>query len=133
MMYKKFLGVLLTYLVLYLLDFVIIPFAYVLLYGANTGCLVDESISYIITFAVFVIGMEYITDFFTAWLACIPFYIFLMFVYVPRGIYGIGISGIFHTTYHPESVPFGIMIVSLSTLFIAFIAWIFVKVGKKLG
>lgn len=132
-MFKKPIKILLTYFVLYLLDFVIIPFAYVLLYGANSGRLVDESISYIIIFAVFVIGMEYITDCFTAWLACMPFYIFLMFVYVPRGIYGIGISGIFHTTYNSESVPFGIMIVALSTLFIAFIAWIFVKVGKKLG
>lgn len=133
MMYKKILKVLLTYLVLYLLNFFIVPYIYEFSTGYYYMGATASVISYVVTFVVFLTGMWFITEAFIAWLSCYPFYILLMFMYIPMGSYGIGMrmKGFFQSAYDPEVVSIHIMIVAGVGLFIGFVAWIFVKVGKK--
>lgn len=133
-MYKKILKVLLTYLVLYLLNFFIVPYIYELTTGYYYVGATASVISYVVTFVVFLIGMWFITDALIAWLSCYLFYILLMFMYIPMGSYGIGMrmKGFFQSAYDPEAVSIHIMIVAGVGLFISIVAWILVKIGKKL-
>lgn len=129
-MKKQMVSVLFSYLLIYVFNFVVIPLFFHLTGRVYFMGLMDSGVSLIITFAVLCICMWKLSDSLLLWFAGIPFYLLLMLLYIPKGIYGIGMKGIFVQVYDPEAIPFGIAVVIGITLFEAFAAWVLVKLLK---
>lgn len=129
-MKKRILGILFLYLFLYILNFILIPLFFDSINGYSFMGLIDSQVSLILTFLFFLIAMRLFSDSLLLWWACGFFYLSLMLFYIPEGVYGIGMKGIFATVYDPEAVPFGISVVMALTYIEVFVAWAVVKLIK---
>lgn len=90
--------------------------------------------AFVVTFVVYLVGMWFITDAIIALLSCFSFYILLLFLYIPVGLYGLGMtmSVFFQYNYDFKVVSIHIMILAAVELFIVLAPWIFVKIGKTI-
>lgn len=86
-----------------------------------------EDLFYLTVFVFFFIGMFTISDKLHYWFVGNLPYAILIFIYHPKGAYGIGMWGLFEaTSYSREIVPLHILIHTIGIIIIQFGIWIIV-------
>ncbi len=131
-MKKKVLGVIGSYLLIYLFLFILIPVFYDI--SINPNLREIGFIVHFITILFILAGMLFFTDNLLIWFSCIFFYILLLGIYIPKEIYGIGTWGLFNNSYYaPDIVWLGVLILILVTLFWELVVWMCIKIIKRLN
>lgn len=130
-MKRNLLMVVLSDFVMYVAQFLIIPIFYNNVIGrGNEGIAVLCLTTVLITAA----GMLVFLDKMSFWLFGILIYTLLIFLYSPKGAYGIGISGIdldgLHSHYDASSRYLGIAVVVAIVAFLQFAVWCLIKLLK---
>lgn len=130
-MKRNLLMVVLTEFVLYAIQFLIIPMIYNNVIGrGNEGIAVLCFTTVLIT----VTGMLVFLDKISFWLFGILIYTLLIFLYSPKGAYGIGISGIdldgLKSHYDASNRYLGIAVVVAMVAFLQFAVWCLIKIFK---
>ncbi len=125
--------IILLYLILYLLQFLIIPCLYTNVIGrGNEGAVVI----FITTTLTTVAGMIVYSDKFRLWLQGIVLYTLLMILYTPEGAYGIGIVGIdldgLQAYYDESARLFGVFVTVISVILLQFAIWCIIKLSKTI-
>ena len=92
---------------MYVIDFLIAPNIFKSQYPNDIGAVIIYYVSIIGSAAI---GMIVISNNIFYWMLGDVFYCFLIFMYHPKGIYGIGLSGIMVRRYIESDVPFHILI-----------------------
>ncbi len=128
---KTILKVLLSYFILYVLQFLIIPLFYDEIIGGGNEA---TAVLCITTVIITLIGMIAFSDKLRFWLLGLLFYTALIFLYTPEGAYGIGMWGIdldgTHSHYEPSARYIVITVVVILVLLIQLSVWCFVKLLK---
>ncbi len=129
-MRKAILKVLLSYFILYVLQFLIFPlFCDVI--GKGTRPI---AVLCITTVIITLIGMTAFSDKMRFWLLGLIFYTTLFFLYAPEGAYGVGLRGLdldgMHSYYDYSTRYIGIAIVVIWVLILQLLVWCFVKLLK---
>ena len=130
-MKRNLLMVILLEFVLYAIQFLIIPITCNNVIGrGNEGIAVLCFTTVLITVA----GMLVFLDKMSFWLFGILIYTLLIFLYSPKGAYGIGISGIdldgLQSHYDASGRYLGIAVVVAIVAFLQFAVWCLIKVFK---
>jgi hypothetical protein len=120
-------------IVLYILQFLIIPLFYANVRQVNEGAL----IIIVTTVLVSAIGMFAFTDRIGFWLLGFVLYVVLMIIYTPQGAYRIGITGIdldgLHSKYDASKRFISIAAVAVGVLILQLGTWGVVKLIKTLS
>ena len=104
---KKLIQIIILLIVMYVIDFLIAPNIFKSQYPNDIGAVIIYYVSIIGSAAI---GMIVISNNIFYWMLGDVFYCFLIFMYHPKGIYGIGLSGIMARRYIESDVPFHILI-----------------------
>ncbi|MBU5488354.1 hypothetical protein KQI77_09445 [Clostridium sp. MSJ-8] len=104
---KKLIQIIILLIVMYVIDFLIAPNIFKSQYPNDIGAVIIYYVSIIGSAAI---GMIVISNNIFYWMLGDVFYCFLIFMYHPKGIYGIGLSGIMVRRYIESDVPFHILI-----------------------
>ena len=104
---KKLIQIIILLIVMYVIDFLIAPNIFKSQYPNDIGAVIIYYVSIIGSAAI---GMIVISNNIFYWMVGDVFYCFLIFMYHPKGIYGIGLSGIMVRRYIESDVPFHILI-----------------------
>ncbi|HHV29335.1 hypothetical protein [Acetivibrio mesophilus] len=130
-MRKALLMVVLSDLVLYVLQFLIIPLIYDNVIGRGNEAIAVLCITTVLITAA---GMIVFSDKLRFWLLGALVYALLITLYSPEGAYGIGISGIdldgLHSYYDASKRYFGIALVVILVTFLQLLVWCLVKLSK---
>ena len=130
-MKKQFIFVSLLDIIMYILQFLIIPSFYNNVIGRG-----NESIAVICmtTILISFMGMFWISDKFRLWLLSIIIYMTLIIIYCPEAAYGIGLAGIdldgLHSYYDVSQRLGGIIILTIGVILLQLISWCLVKLSK---
>jgi len=130
-MKRNLLMVVLSEFLLYAIQFLIIPIIYDNVIGrGNEGIVVLCFTTVLIT----VTGMLVFLDKMSFWLFGILIYTLLIFLYSPKGAYGIGIAGIaldgLQSYYDASGRYLGIALVVAVVAFLQFAVWCLIKLFK---
>lgn len=104
---KKLIQIIILLIVMYVIDFLIAPNIFKSQYPNDIGAVIIYYVSIIGSAAI---GMIVISNNIFYWMLGDVFYCFLIFMYHPKGIYGIGLSGIMVRRYIESDVPFHILV-----------------------
>ena len=104
---KKLIQIIILLIVMYVIDFLIAPNIFKSQYPNDIGAVIIYYVSIIGSAAI---GMIVISNNIFYWMVGDVFYCFLIFMYHPKGIYGIGLSGIMVRRYIESDVPFHILV-----------------------
>ena len=104
---KKLIQITILLIVIYLIDFIIAPNILKSQYPNDIGAAI---IYYVSIIGSAIIGMIVVSNNIFYWIVGDIVYCLLIFLYHPKGIYGIGLSGILETHYRESNVPFHILI-----------------------
>lgn len=104
---KKLIQIIILLIVMYVVDFLIAPNIFKSQYPNDIGAVIIYYVSIIGSAAI---GMIVISNNIFYWMVGDVFYCFLIFMYHPKGIYGIGLSGIMVRRYIESDVPFHILV-----------------------
>ncbi len=112
-------------ILLYMLQFIVIPIFYFPTSNEGTGILIISTVLLTVT------GMFIISDKLYYWLISNILYSILIYFYHPKGAYGVGMFGLFEaSTYSWDVVPFSIVILTILLIIVQFAVWIVVKIIK---
>ncbi len=132
-MIKKIISVLFLYLLMYIVEFILVPS----IYQYNTGYVLGDEgtlFSWFIVIVITLIGMIFCTDNLLIWFMCSFLYFCLLNVYIPQGVYGIGIWFGELAKYDKEAYFMSLLITAGVTLFWVFVVWCgvkYIKIMKK--
>lgn len=104
---KKLVQISILLIIMYVIDFLIAPNIFKSQYPNDIGATI---IYYTSIIGSAIIGMILISNNILYWMVGDAFYCFLIFMYHPKGIYGIGLSGIMVRKYIESDVPFHILV-----------------------
>ncbi len=112
---------------LYIIDFVLVPLIY--------PCWVNaEIILFPSLLIAFFVGMIMISNKLRYWFLGDILYIILVYIYHGRGLYGIGMVGMnldgAHASYRKDAVPFGIAILAIIVIIVQLVVWFIIKICK---
>ncbi|NLK94147.1 MAG: hypothetical protein GX275_02985 [Clostridiales bacterium] len=114
-------------IIMYVIDFIIAPNIFKSQYPNNDGAAL---IYYGSIIGSAIIGMFMISNFLGYWIIGDIIYCLLIYLNHPKGIYGIGMSGIFDRKYREDTVLFHIFIQFAILLIIQIIISVLVKLIK---
>ena len=124
---NKLIKILILMLIMYIIDFLIAPNVFKSQYPNDIGA---RTILYTSIIVSSIIGMIAISNNIVYYILGDILYYILIFIYHPRGVYGIGWDGIFPRVYNEEIIPFQIAIIIIFLLIVQIVISIVVKIIK---
>jgi hypothetical protein len=123
---KKSLKIIIMDAFLYVVQFILIPGGYANVFGHNNEGTIVLFITTVLHMLIGLISLSYV---FRYWLISYIFYVALIILYTPPGIYGIGLVGLsldgMNSHYEASERFLGILVVCTFVLLIKFASWVF--------